>query len=105
MSIIGRGLLIVYPVSSVLIVPFSNCRINHTCLLSYLTNKTGEKLSNWYSLRPKKSVVLEFQTSYLIIRLIQIFYINIIYFVKIYFIIRDTLPMTNLFYNLHKIFE
>jgi len=58
-----------------------------------------------YSLRHKKSVVLEFQTSYLIIRLIQNFYINIIYFVKIYFIIRDTLLMIYLFYNLHNIFE
>jgi len=58
-----------------------------------------------YSPRPKKSVVLEFQTSYLIIRLIQFFYINIIYFVKTYFIIRDTLLMINLFCNLHKIFE
>ena len=58
-----------------------------------------------YSLRHKKSVVLEFQTSYLIIRLIQNFYINIIYFVKTYFIIRDTLLMIYLFYNLHNIFE
>jgi len=58
-----------------------------------------------YSLRPKKSVVLEFQTSYLTIRLIQNFYINIIYFVKTYFIIRDILLVINLFYNLHKNFE
>jgi len=56
-------------------------------------------------MHPKKSVVLEFQTSYLTIRLIQNFYITNIYFVKTYFIIRDTLPMINLFYNLHKIFE
>ena len=62
--------------------------------------------SSSYVLPPsQKSVVLEFQTSYLTIRLIQNFYINIIYFVKTYFIIRDTLPMINLFYNLHKIFE
>jgi len=53
----------------------------------------------------QKSVVLEFQTFYLIIRLIQNFYINIIYFVKIYFIIRDTLLIIYLFYNLHKIFK
>jgi len=33
------------------------------------------------------------------------FYMNIIYFVKTYFIIRDTLVMIYLFYNLHKIFE
>ena len=52
-----------------------------------------------YSLRLKKSVVLEFQTSCLIIRLIQNFYINIIYFVKTYFIIRDILLMISLFYN------
>jgi len=58
-----------------------------------------------YSFHSKKSVVLEFQTSYLIIRLIQKFYINIIYFVKTYFIIRDTLLMIYLFYNLYKIFE
>jgi hypothetical protein len=51
------------------------------------------------------SVVLEFQTFYLTIRLIQNFYINIIYFVKTYFIIRDTLSIINLFYNLHKFFE
>ena len=38
-------------------------------------------------------------------RLIQNFYINIIYFVKTYFIIRDTLLMISLFYNLYKIFE
>jgi hypothetical protein len=54
-----------------------------------------------YSLRPKKSVVLEFQTSYLTICLI----INIIYFVMTYFIIRYTLIIIYLFYNLHKIFE
>jgi len=58
-----------------------------------------------YSIRPKKSVVLEFQAFCLIIRLIQNFYINIIYFVKTYFIIRDTLLMIYLFYNLYKIFE
>jgi hypothetical protein len=58
-----------------------------------------------YSLRLKKSVVLEFQTYCLIIRLIQIFCINIIYFVMTYFIIRDTLIMIYLFYNLHKIFK
>jgi len=58
-----------------------------------------------YSLRSKKSVVLEFQTSYLIICLIQNFYINIIYFAKTYFIIRDTLLMIYLFYNFYKIFE
>jgi len=52
-----------------------------------------------YSLRLKKSVVLEFQTSCLIIRLIQNFYINIIYFVKTYFIIKDILLMIYLFYN------
>jgi len=67
--------------------------------------KTGLSQLTMYSLRPKKSVVLEFQTSYFIIRLIQIFYINIIYFVKTYFIIRDTLLIINLFCNLHKIFE
>ena len=57
-----------------------------------------------YSLRPEKSVVLEFQISCLTIRLIQIFYISIIYFVKTYFIIRYILLMIYLFYNLHKIF-
>jgi hypothetical protein len=41
----------------------------------------------------------------LTIRLIQIFYINIIYFVMTYFIIRDTLIIIYLFYNLYKIFE
>ena len=54
---------------------------------------------------PKKSVVFYFQTSCLIIRLIQIFYINIIYFVMTYFIIKDTLIIIYLFYNLHKNFE
>ena len=58
-----------------------------------------------YSLRLKKNVVFKFQTSYLTICFIQNFYINFIYFVKTYFIIRYTLPMINLFYNLHKIFE
>jgi hypothetical protein len=33
------------------------------------------------------------------------FFINIIYFVMTYFIIRDTLIMIYLFYNLHKIFK
>jgi len=64
-----------------------------------------QTIARIYSLHPKKSVVLEFQTSYLTIRLIQNFYINIIYFVKTYFIIRDILLMINLFCNLHKIFE
>ena len=45
------------------------------------------------------------QKEYRFICLIQKFYINIIYFVKTYFIIRDTLLMIYLFYNLHKIFE
>ena len=58
-----------------------------------------------YSLRSKKSVVSEFETSCLIIRLIQNFYINVIYFVKTYFIIRDTLLLIYLFYSLHKIFK
>ena len=58
-----------------------------------------------FSLRPKKSVVFYFKKSCLIIRLIQIFYINIIYFVMTYFIIRDNLITIYLFYNLHKIFK
>ena len=41
----------------------------------------------------------------LIVHLIQIFYINIIYFVMTYFVIRDTLIMTYLFYYLRKTFE
>jgi hypothetical protein len=64
-----------------------------------------DKIQPTYSLRPKKSVVLEFQTSCLTIRLIQIFFINIIYFVITYFIIRDPLIIIYLFYNLHIIFE
>jgi hypothetical protein len=62
-------------------------------------------LASCYSLHPKKSVVLEFQISCLTIRLIQNFFINIIYFVMTYFIIRDPLIMIYLFYNLYKIFE
>ena len=58
-----------------------------------------------YSLRSEKSVVFYFQTFCLTIRLIQIFCINIIYFVMTYFIIRDTLIIIYLFYNLHKNFE
>jgi len=48
---------------------------------------------------------LIFQTSCLTIHLIQIFCINILYFVMTYFIIRDTLIIIYLFYNLHKFFE
>jgi hypothetical protein len=58
-----------------------------------------------YSLRLKKSVVFYLQTSCLIIRLIQFFLINIIYFVITYFIIRYILIMIYLFYNLYKNFE
>ena len=61
-----------------------------------------------YSVRPKISDVFYFQISCLTIRLIQnfkIFIINIIYFVKTYFIIRDILIIICLFYNLHKNFK
>jgi hypothetical protein len=43
------------------------------------------------SLRGIESVVLDFVPSYLTVRLIQNFYINIIYFIMTYFIIKDTL--------------
>ena len=50
------------------------------------------------SFRPKISDAFYFQISYLTIHFIH-FFINIIYFVMTYFIIRDTLIMIYLFYN------
>jgi hypothetical protein len=55
-----------------------------------------------YSLRPIKSDVLDSVSSYLIVRLIQKFCININYFAMTYFIIRNTLTIIYLFYNLQK---
>jgi hypothetical protein len=55
---------------------------------------------NMYSLRPKKSVVFGFEIFYLTIRLIQIFCLNIIYFIMTYFIIKYILIIIYLFYNL-----
>jgi len=50
-----------------------------------------------YSLRLKKTVVVDFQTSCLTICFIKTFYINIIYFDMTYLIIRGTLIMFYLF--------
>jgi hypothetical protein len=75
------------------LAPYRNVRAIKTCHLQHA-----------YYILSKKSIVLEFQTSCLIIRFIPNFYINIIYFVKIYFIIKDILLIIYLFYNLHKIF-
>jgi hypothetical protein len=51
----------------------------------------------YYSIHLKKTIDVDFQTSYLIIRLIRTFCINIIYFDMTYLIIRDTLIMIYLF--------
>jgi hypothetical protein len=53
-----------------------------------------------YSLRPIENDVSDSVLSCLTVRLIQNVYINIIYFVMTYFIIRDTLIIMYLFYNL-----
>jgi hypothetical protein len=49
-----------------------------------------------------ESDVLDSVPSYLTVRLIQNFCINIIYFFMTYFIIRDILILFYLFYNLQK---
>jgi hypothetical protein len=53
----------------------------------------GPILTNNYSLCLIESVVLDSVSSFLTVRFIQNFCINIIYFIMTYFLIRDTLIM------------
>jgi len=67
---------------------------------------SGVVQGEWRTARAHITFILVFYlTSCLTVCFIQNFYINIIYFVMIYFIIRDTLIMIDLFYYLHKKFE
>jgi hypothetical protein len=78
--------------------------LGQACLAPLVLCCRRDVLLTVHSLRPRKSDVLGFQTSYLTICFIQKILINIIYFVITYFIIRDTSIMIYLFYNLHKFF-
>ena len=67
------------------------------CLPTLTPSTVFLHVDNGYSLRLKKTIVVDSQTSCLIIHLIRTFCINIVYFDMTYLIIRDTLIMIYLF--------